>query len=96
MVSGSVTPDGFVPNPPYDGSHALGIDYVPFDGYRALLHRGEAVLTADQNRGRMGQTMLQPVTRVYQTVVDGQVIEERVEKVIEAQFDDAINWGVTV
>lgn len=31
----------------YDGSHAGGLDYVPFDGYMAELHRGERILTAD-------------------------------------------------
>ena len=31
-----------------DGSHANGLDYVPFDGYRAILHRGESVLTASE------------------------------------------------
>lgn len=29
-----------------DGSHAGGLDYVPFDGYLARLHRGETVLAA--------------------------------------------------
>ncbi|WP_353979389.1 EF-hand domain-containing protein [Salinicola endophyticus] len=29
-----------------DGSHANGLDYVPFDGYRAELHQGEFVATA--------------------------------------------------
>lgn len=29
-----------------DGSHAMGLSYVPFDGYLAQLHRGEMVLTA--------------------------------------------------
>lgn len=29
--------------------HATGLGYVPFDNYRALLHRGERVLTASQN-----------------------------------------------
>lgn len=29
-----------------DGSHAGGLDYVPFDGYRAILHKGERVQTA--------------------------------------------------
>lgn len=29
-----------------DGSHALGLDYVPFDGYIAELHKGERILTA--------------------------------------------------
>ena len=29
-----------------DGSHAGGLDYVPWDGYRAILHKGERVQTA--------------------------------------------------
>ena len=29
-----------------NGSHAGGLDYVPFDGYLAMLHRGERVQTA--------------------------------------------------
>ncbi|TVX92225.1 tape measure protein [Paenibacillus agilis] len=33
-----------------DGSHATGLNKVPFDGYTATLHRGEAVLTAAQAR----------------------------------------------
>lgn len=33
-----------------DGSHADGLSYVPFDGYRAELHKGEAVLTASENK----------------------------------------------
>lgn len=33
-------------------SKAIGMDYVPYDGFRAELHRGEAVLTAQQNADR--------------------------------------------
>ena len=42
-----------------DGSHANGLDYVPFDSYIAELHRGEAVLTAseadDYRRGEINR-----------------------------------------
>lgn len=33
-----------------DGSHATGLDHVPFDGYLAELHEGEGILTAEENR----------------------------------------------
>lgn len=33
-----------------DGSHASGLDYVPFDNYRANLHQGERVQTAAEAR----------------------------------------------
>lgn len=33
-----------------DGTHAVGLDYVPFDNYLAALHEGESVLTAEESR----------------------------------------------
>lgn len=33
-----------------DGSHATGLDFVPFDGYLAELHEGEGILNAEENR----------------------------------------------
>lgn len=33
-----------------DGSHANGLDYVPYNGYVAELHEGERVLTKQQNK----------------------------------------------
>lgn len=33
---------------PINGSHADGLNYVPFDGYVAELHQGEAVLTSGE------------------------------------------------
>lgn len=42
-----------------NGHHANGLDYVPFNGYTAYLHRGERVLTKQENeaytRGRTSQ-----------------------------------------
>jgi len=40
------------------GSHADGLDYVPFDGYIARLHRGERVLTAEEARRGTGNTFI--------------------------------------
>lgn len=50
----SGTPNSIKP----DGSHAHGLNYVPFDGYLAELHKGEAVLNsfqADYWRNHMPQ-----------------------------------------
>ncbi|MEJ8306665.1 phage tail tape measure protein [Saccharibacillus sacchari] len=41
--------------PTIDGSHKTGLDYVPYDGYVAELHKGEEVLTADEARQRRAQ-----------------------------------------
>lgn len=38
------------------GSHANGLDYVPYDGYIAQLHKGERVLTKDENESYGGQS----------------------------------------
>ena len=36
-----------------DGSHRTGLRNVPFDGYIAELHKGERVLTAEENKGSL-------------------------------------------
>lgn len=49
-----------------DGSHAGGLDYVPFDGYVAELHRGEQVLTAEEARDyRRGGRAVSVVQNIY-------------------------------
>lgn len=40
------------------GSHKDGLDYVPYDGYIAELHRGERVLTAEEARRGTGDTII--------------------------------------
>jgi len=39
-----------------NGSHKDGLSYVPFDGYNAILHKGERVLTAEENRAYGGES----------------------------------------
>jgi TP901 family phage tail tape measure protein len=38
-----------------DGSHRSGLNRVPFDGYRAMLHKNEEVLTANDPRNQNNQ-----------------------------------------
>lgn len=52
----------------WEGINAIGNDYVPYNGYPAILHRGEAVLTAseaeDWRQGNNGRGM-QMVNNFY-------------------------------
>ena len=43
-----------------DGSHAGGLDFVPFDGYRAILHKGERIQTAAEANLMRQYGMQQP------------------------------------
>lgn len=60
-----------------DGSHAGGMDYVPYNNYVANLHRGEMVLTADEadayrrgNGSNNGFTLTQNIYAAKQTPVE--------------------------
>ena len=55
--------------------HAIGSDYIPYDNYPALLHRGEKVLTATEAR-QSGN-------------VDFSGLEDRIEAAIRAGMSDA-------
>ena len=40
-------------------SHRQGLTYVPYDGYKAILHEGERVLTKEEARSRVtGDTFI--------------------------------------
>ena len=42
--------DGSIVRPHRVGNHANGLPWVPYDGYLSVLHRGERVMTARENR----------------------------------------------
>lgn len=60
------------------GSFANGLSYVPYDGYYAILHKGERVLTAEENKSynngssgnSSGITIIQNIQTVPQTPVE--------------------------
>ena len=47
-ILGNINPLAAKFNFQIDGSHATGLDYVPFNNYLAQLHEGESVLTAEE------------------------------------------------
>ncbi len=59
-------------------SNANGISYVPYDGYYSVLHKGERVLTAEENKAynsgatgnTSGITIIQNIQAVPQTPVE--------------------------
>lgn len=64
------------------GSHAAGLDYVPYNGYRAELHEGERVLTKQENEayGRESQA------RVYVTVYNTQPVDSNTAKRVSKEI----------
>ena len=61
-----------------DGSHKTGLDYVPYDDYIAVLHKGEMVLPADDAADYRsgGRTVRAPTTvNLYPQTVDEATID---------------------
>lgn len=76
------------------GGRAIGLDYVPYNGMPAILHRGEAILNApeadDWRRGRsrgnsQGITIVQNINAVPQTPA-------QLAAATQAMFEQA-RWG---
>ena len=76
---------GKTPAPKVDGSHAAGLAYVPFNGYIAELHKGERVLTKEENSafsglGASGGIMLTYAPTIY---ADAQTDVSKIKKMLE-------------
>lgn len=69
----------------YVGEHAKGLNYVPYNNYPALLHRGEQVLTASQardNRRGSGVDMagiMQGIVAAIREGMDGATVESNLD-----------------
>jgi phage-related protein len=74
-----------------DGSHAGGLDYVPFDGYVAELHKGEQVLTAEEARDyKRGGKVVNVVQNIYsQAKTSADLMQEAIY-----QQEKAVIFGV--
>ncbi len=63
-VGGSAGTPG---SPAIWAGHAMGLDYVPYDNYPALLHKGERVLTAKENSHAGANVTIQVFARDAQS-----------------------------
>jgi len=71
--------------PAFNMAFANGLDYVPYDGFPAILHKGEAVLTAAENKGRAGGGVNIVVNANVSSEVDIQVLARKLGRYIEQQ-----------
>ncbi|XGU47240.1 phage tail tape measure protein [Fusobacterium necrophorum subsp. funduliforme] len=75
-----------------DGSHANGLNYVPYDGYVAELHEGERVLTADENKNLLGRFKKQEaIFQSFSRVSDSSVSTKTSTITLEQHFHFAQN-----
>lgn len=81
-------------------SHASGLDYVPYNGYPAVLHRGEAVLTSREadnwRKGGAGNAAAaQPITLNLElkTELDGAVLARKLYKY---NLAESVNHGTSL
>ncbi len=78
-----------------DGSHKNGLDYVPWDGYTALLHKGERVLTAEENAAYSSNySNISPISiRMGDITVNGadKSTAEDIGRVVKNQLNDVMN-----
>ena len=65
----------------FSGSHANGLDYVPYDGYIAQLHKGERVLTKSENDSYGNQSSASGDTINIYTKDDPYYIGREIRKV---------------
>lgn len=76
-----------------DGSHANGLKSVPFDGYIAKLHKGEAVIPASQNPYNSSSTTksttnsINPVFYIYNASNSQEVANEVVTQLKKVAFN---------
>ena len=81
----------------YDGSHANGLPYVPYDGYIAQLHKGERVLTAKENKAYNANSgSVQNVFYVSATVREEADIKRIAKELNNLQRGDARGRGVVL
>lgn len=78
----------------YDGSHAAGLAYVPFDGYTAQLHKGERVLTAEENKSLGGGDIINQFNISEMVVRDDSDIKKIAKEMFNLQRSSSRGRGL--
>lgn len=77
-----------------DGSHKSGLDNVPYDGYHAILHKDERVLTADENKTlrKNNLSSVSPISVVYKPYINAGSLRDvkELETMLERHADKLI------
>jgi len=63
-----------------NGSHANGLDYVPYDGYIAELHQGEEVVTAEAKKNGSGSKIVYFNPTFVISASDGKAVSREIQK----------------
>jgi hypothetical protein len=78
-----------------DGSNKNGLSFVPFDGYISELHRGERVLTAEENKRFSTGITFAPVQKPdWSFGIDGTRLHYR-ERDMTAEENQRYSFGVS-
>ena len=78
-----------------NGSHANGLNYVPFDGYIAELHKGERVLTKEENQSGIFTEMRNKLSRNSTGSSNNTNSQNNITAPIEINFGNIIFNGVS-
>jgi len=82
---------------PMAHGHAAGLPYVPYDNYPALLHRGERILTAAENRQYSGErpsvTIMIPKLADQINASDPADVDRLLDRLEERILQTALNMG---